>query len=417
MREQFTVLNGGNLIDGRGGDPVENGIVVIKNNYIEAVGTIDSTNIPEGSRIIDTTGKTVMPGLIEAHIHLFGIKSMDLMEYFIDPSELRAMRVVLNAWKLVDSGFTTARECGSPNGLFLKTAIEEESIIGPRILACGGIISQTGGYGQFFPSTLPIDWEEQKGPTQFADGVEECRKIVRNKLRAGADFIKIASTGGVMMENDHPETSRFTAEELKVIVDEAHNSGAKVACQIQGTQQWIEDLLSVGVDTLEHGYYLEDDVIEKIAEQGTYLMPTLAIAEAIVRHGSSSGLPEAMVSELREARDRSQRVSFEKACKAGIKIGCGSNYAYDPFAPIGENARELELQIDGGRSPMDVLVSATKINAEALGIDDKLGTLEAGKLADIIVVDGDPIKDITVLQDATNIVKVYKEGREIPRLR
>jgi len=416
MVEHYRVLKGGLLIDGNG-KAIENSILVMKGDKIEEIGTGETITIPEEADVIDTTSKTVMPGLIEAHVHLYGMKSMNLMDYFVEPPELRAIRVTMGMWKLIDSGFTTARECGSPNGLFLKTAVEERSIIGPRLLACGGVISQTGGEGDYLPHSIPIEWIKQRGPTKIADGVEECRSIVREQLREGADFVKIVSSGGVWSEKDQPTTSRYTLDEIRVIVEEAHNAGAKVASLIQGSQQWIKDLVSAGVDSLEHGIYLEDEVIEMIAEKGTYLMPTLAIAEAISSKGSSSGLPEAMVSRIREAHDGVQRRSFKKAWKAGIKIGCGSNYAYDPFAPMGENAVELKLHGMAGRSPMEVIISATKINAEALGIDDKLGTLEAGKLADVIIVNGNPIKNISILCDKENIEKIYKSGEEVPRLK
>ncbi len=415
MDAQCTVLKGGRLIDGGGGAIVENSAVVIKGERIEAAGAADAVKIPKGAEVVDTTGKTVMPGLMDAHLHLFGMNRTNPLALMIDPPEIRGMRSVMDAWKLLDSGYTTVRCCGNTPKLTinLRNAITEGSIIGPRILSCGAIITQTGGHGDIVHS-LPVEWVNQRGVGRIADGPDECRKAAREQLRDGADFIKLCSTGGVLTEKDLPTSSQYTVEEIRAIVEEAHSVGAKVASHALGTRG-IKNALLEGVDSIEHGFYLDDEVIEMMLKQNTYFIPTLIIVETIATKGAEEGIPMGSVNKAKQGRE-AHRKSFEMACEAGVQIGCGSDFLSSPMTPMGDNAKELALQVEAGRSPMDVITSATKINAEALDIGDDVGTLEAGKLADLLVVDGDPLKDITVLNDKANILKVYKSGVEAPRL-
>jgi imidazolonepropionase-like amidohydrolase len=408
-----TVLKGGRLIDGGGGAPIDNSVVIIKGDMIEAAGRGDAVSIPPGADVLDISGMTVMPGLIDAHCHIHGIKSMHLLTCVLEAPELRGMRAVMDTWRLVDSGFTTVRDCGNPNGPYLKKAIEEGSIIGPRILSCRAVITQTAGHGDVAHS-LPMEWAKQRGICRIADGVDECRKAAREQLREGADFIKLCSTGGVMSEKDSPTSSQFTVEEISAMVEEAHNVGVKAASHAQGTRG-IKNALLAGIDTIEHGVYLDDEAIEMMIKQETYLVPTLAIFEAIVTRGPQSGVPEVHVEKARVVRETHLK-SFERAWQAGISIGLGTDYLSDPMSPMGGNAIELELYVKGGRSPMEAIVSATRTNSELLGLGDTLGTLEPGKLADLIVVKGDPLRDITILRDRANILSVYKDGVSVPRL-
>ena len=260
MDAQCTVLKGGRLIDGGGGAIVDNSAVVIKGERIEAAGAADTVKIPKGAEVVDTTGKTVMPGLMDAHLHLWGINRTNPLTLMIDPPEQRGMRSVMDVWKLLDSGYTTVRCCGNSNNMsiYLREAITEGSIIGPRILSCGAIITQTGGHGDTSHS-LPIEWVNQRGVGRIADGADECRKAAREQLRAGADFIKLCSTGGVLSEKDLPTSCQYTIDEISAMVEEAHNVGAKVASHAQGTRG-IKNALLAGVDTIEHGFYLDDEV-------------------------------------------------------------------------------------------------------------------------------------------------------------
>ena len=407
------VLKGGTLIDGKGGVPLKKAVLVIRGEKIESVGSEGTVSKLNEAQVIDITGMTIMPGLIDAHCHIHGIKNMHLLSCVLDPQELRGMRAVMDAWKIIDNGFTTVRDCGNPNGPYLKKAIDEGSIIGPRILSCRAIITQTGGHGDVAHS-LPIEWAKERGICRMADGADECRKAAREQLREGADFLKLCSTGGVMSEKDLPTSSQYTVEEIRAIVEEAHNAGVKAATHAHGTQG-IKNALLAGIDTIEHGIFLDDETIEMMIKQNTYLVPTLAIVDAIARKGPKAGVPEIHVRKAHTLLEGHLK-SFEAACKAGVKVGLGTDYLSDPMTPMGENAVELELYVKFGRSPMEAIVSATMINSEVLGLDDKIGTLEVGKFADLIIVKGDPLKDIGILRDKNNILAVYKGGSKVPRL-
>jgi imidazolonepropionase-like amidohydrolase len=413
MKEQIVALKGGRLIDGNGGTPVENAIVVIKGDRIATVGKAEAVSIPPEAEVIDVTGKTVMPGLIDAHLHFLGIKSMNQVTWIIDPPHLRGMRAVMDAWRVVDAGFTTVRDCGGMLAIFLKQAIEEGSIVGPRIMAAGLAISQTAGHADWH--FVPQEWGERLMLGRVADGVAEVRKAAREQLREGADFLKIMTTGGVMSEKDKPTASQFSLEEIRAFVQEARNAGVKTATHAQGTQG-IKNALLAGIDSIEHGFYLDDECIEMMLQQGTYLVPTFAIAEAIVTKGPEVGVLEASLEKARNVQ-KVQVKAFRRAFLAGVKCGLGTDYLSDPMSPMGENAVELAMYVKKvGLSPMEAIVCATRNNADLLGLADQLGTLEVGKLADLIVVDGDPLQDITVLCIRANISQVFKGGTPIPRL-
>ena len=409
----LTVLKGALLIDGNGGTPINDSVLIIKGDKIEGVEKATEVKIPAEAKLIDVSGMTVMPGLIDAHCHIHGIKSMHLMTCVLEPAELRGIRAVMDTWRLIDGGFTTVRDCGNLNGPYLRKAVEEGSIIGPRIVSCRAIITQTGGHGDVAHS-LPIDWVKQRGICRVADGVDECRKATREQLREGADFIKLCSTGGIMSEKDSPTSSQFTVEEIRAMVDEAHSAGVKTSSHAQGTTG-IRNALLAGVDTIEHGIYLDDDCIEMMIKQNNYLIPTLAVVEAIANKGLMAGVPEIHVNKAKNVLG-ARLQSFERAWRAGVKIGLGTDYLSDPMTPMGENAIELELYVKAGRSPMEAIVCATKVNSEALGLADKLGTLEVNKLADLIIVNGNPLKDISILRTKENIISVYKSGIKMPRL-
>jgi imidazolonepropionase-like amidohydrolase len=413
MGERITVLEGGRLIDGSGGTPVENAVVVIKGDRIEAVGKAESVGIPQGADIIDVSGKTVMPGLIDAHLHFLGIKSMNQVTWLIDPPHLKGMRAVMDAWKVVDAGFTTVRDCSGMLAIYLKRAIEEGSIVGPRIVAAGLAISQTAGHADWH--FVPKEWGECLMLRRIADGVAEVRKAAREQLREGADFLKIMTTGGVMSEKDEPTASQFSMEEIRAFVEEARNASVKTATHAQGTQG-IKNALIAGIDSIEHGFYLDDECIELMLKQGSYLVPTFAIVDVIVTKGAEIGVMEPSIRKARTVQ-KVQTQAFKKAYQAGVNCGLGTDYLSDSMSPMGENAIELEMYVrKGGLSPMEAIVCATRNNAGVLGLEDQLGTLEASKLADLIVVDGDPLQDITVLRDKAKITHVFKGGVPVPRL-
>jgi len=413
MSDKVTVLEGGQLIDGTGGEPIADGVVVIENDTITAVGAAGDVAIPEGAEIIDAAGRTVMPGLMDAHLHFLGLRDTNQALWLLGGSEVRAIRGVMDAWRVLDAGFTTVREIGGMNGIFLKRAITEGSIVGPRILAAGKVISQTAGHGDWH--FVPKEWSDSILLSRLADGVAEVRKAAREQLREGADFLKIMTTGGVMSEKDKPTACQYSMEEIRAFVEEARNADVKTATHAQGTQG-IKNALIAGVDSIEHGFYLDDDCLELMVRQGSSMVPTFAILDMIVTKGREMGVMEVSVRKGEEAQ-AAHFESFKRAYAAGVNCGLGSDYLSDPMSPHGNSARELTIYVNKvGLSPMEAIVCATRNNARVLGIEDVTGTLEAGKQADLLVVDGDPLADISLLEDKTNITHVFKGGAAMPRM-
>jgi len=413
MADTITVLKGGQLIDGHGGDPVADGVVVFEGDTITAAGAASDVPVPEDAEVIDTSGKTVMPGMMDAHIHFLGLRDTNQAMWLIGASEVRAIRGVMDVWRVLDSGFTTARDIGGMNGIFLKRAINEGSIVGPRILASGKVISQTAGHGDWH--FVPKEWSDSMLLGRLADGVGEVRKAAREQLREGADFLKIMTTGGVMSEKDKPTSCQFSMEEIRAFVEEAKNADVKTATHAQGTQG-IKNALIAGVDSIEHGFYLDDECIELMVKQGSSMVPTFAILDVIVSKGREMGVMEVSVRKGEEAQ-AAHFESFKRAYAAGVNCGLGSDYLSDPMSPHGNSARELTIYVNKvGLSPMEAIVCATRNNARVFGLEDQIGTLEAGKQADLLVVDGDPLADIAILEGKGNLTHIFKGGVAMPRM-
>ena len=416
MSDFYTVLRGAKLIDGAGSDPVQDSIVVIKGELIESVGRSGEVDYPQDADVIEVAGLTVMPGLIDAHLHLAGYPSLNSLQGVLDDPYLRCARAAMDCWRLLDSGFTTVRDCASYHTLFLRQAVDEGSLPGPRIVSCGKAVTQTCGHMDEAHS-LPLEWVVGRDICRIADGPDECRRAVREQFRAGADFIKIATTGGVMSEQGAPTSTQYTVDEIKVITEEAHAMGKKVAAHAQGNQG-IKNALLGGVDTIEHGIYLDDEAVEMMLDREAFLIPTLAVVEAILAGGPKAGIREVSLKKARSIGEDHLK-SFNLAWRSGVKIGLGTDYFLSPLVIgefMGNHAKELELYVRAGLSPLEAIVCATGNNAQALGLADSLGTIEAGKRADILVVRGDPLADITILQDRANIETVYKAGRPAQRL-
>ncbi len=292
---------------------------------------------------------------------------------------------------LLYSGVTAARSLGSEGTMEqqLRTCIQNGSVLGPDLVVCGRVITMSGGHG----------WSSG----MQSDGVDECRKNTRILLREGADVIKIMATGGVMTEGVEPGSAQLTMEEMKVCVEEAHKAGKKTATHAQGNQG-IRNALDAGIDSVEHGIYLDDVTINQMLRQGTYLVPTLAAPKCIVDHGEGT-LPEYVMRKAKMVIDAHVE-SFKQAYAAGVKIAVGTD-AGTPYNPHDKTAYELELMVRYGVSELDAITFATHNSAECLGIENTHGTLEVGKYADFIVLKENPLEDITVLQ---KVDKVYKHG-------
>jgi imidazolonepropionase-like amidohydrolase len=348
-----------------------------------------------------------MPGLIDGHVHLLsyaghGRSDIHLWNVttFVEEQTLHA---AANALTALRCGVTTLRDmAGSRPEVAVKHAIDDGVLDGARIVA-SGFVGMTAGHGDLFcPAAI------DRRLWQPADGPHECRKLVRQYARDGVDFIKICTSGGVLSVGDRSEWRNFTMEETLAIVDEAHALGKRVAAHAH-TRSGIRQALEAGVDTLEHGSDLDDELIELLLRNDTWLCPTLSISEFILTRGAARGVPQASLDKARAMRER-QIASVRRAWEAGARIFMGTD-SCNTMA-FGAHAWELELmQRDMGMSPMDALVAATAGAAEALDIAHLTGQLAAGFAADILIVQGDPLADLSLLRDPENIIGVYREGR------
>jgi imidazolonepropionase-like amidohydrolase len=412
-KKEIKVIKGGTLIDATGAEPVENAVVVIEGSKITAVGRAEEIEIPEKAKVIDATGKTVMPGLIDSHMHFGGMKTDKFMEeMMIRPPELGLIKSVFDAKDLLEAGFTTVKDCGGSNGIRLRQAIAEGTIRGPRIVAAGPILSQTFGHGDMH--MIPVEWVKERRAFSMGgiicDGVEECRRAARQALREGADFIKVCTSGGVLSMSDRPEYTQFTIEEIRAIVEEAHHVGKFVTAHCQGTEA-MKNSIKGGIKTIDHAFYPDDEVIEMARRKDIIFVPTLSIMKQIVENGVEAGYPPWGVMKAKEAWEAVIK-NIAKLYAAGFTMAVATDFTGSPLLKHGTNAMELELLIKYcGFKSMDALIAATRNGAKACGLEDKIGTIEAGKLADIIIVDGKPLEDIRILQDPQRIKMVIKEGK------
>jgi imidazolonepropionase-like amidohydrolase len=389
------VLGNAFIIDGTG-EALNRGFIVIDGNRIEQVGKGQGLAGGRGDEVIDLDGRAVLPGMIDCHVHVCIDGSADPLQSVQKDSDLLLiMKAARHAHLSLLSGVTTLRDLGSKNGVSvaLRDAINMGITVGPRIICCGQAICITGGQG----------WEFSRE----ADGVDEVRKAVREQLRMGANFIKLMATGGVMTPGIEAGAPQFSYDELKAGVEEAHKAGRKTAAHAQGNQG-IKDSLRAGLDSIEHGIFLDDEAINLFLERKAVLVPTLSAPFHILEKGEKSGIPGFVIEKTKKVKD-AHIESVKKAYKARIPIAMGAD-AGTPFNRHGENLKELELLVGIGLSPMEAIVSATRTAGETLGLRDQIGTIEKGKMADLIVVEGDPLKDITILQKKEKIVAVMKDG-------
>ncbi len=407
---RITALVGGLLIDGTGRGPIEDSIVLIRDKEIVAVGKEGEVHVPTEAKVIDVSGMTVMPGLIDAHMHFMGAKTDRFVEeWLLRPWPLGLIKSVFDAKALLEAGFTTVKDCGSRAGIYLREAIKEGLIKGPRIVTAGPALSQTFGHGD--AHYLPIEWvkDRRKHYGFICDGVDECIRAARLALREGADFIKVCASGGVLSQKDRPEHVQFTLEELKAIVQVARNAGTFVTAHCQ-CAEGMKNCILAGVKTIDHAIFPDEEVIEMARGKEVIFVSTLSIAKRIVEKGEKVGMPPWGVQKAKEvyaAMVKNIRWLYE----SGMTMAAGTDFCGTPTLPHGDNSLELELLVkESGYKPMDAIIAVTKNAAKACGLEDQIGTIEKGKLADIIVVSGNPLKDITVLRDKENIKLVMKEG-------
>jgi imidazolonepropionase-like amidohydrolase len=413
------------LIDGTGKDPIENATIIIEGNKIAAVGKGSEINIPSDAQILDAAGKTVMPGMIESHYHLYGIDDPTEQDYpstmALTISMLKARPTLLvlhsarNARRLLEAGYTAARDLGGFTQwdntaiVDLKKAIELNLVPGPRLMVAGWM-APTAGHGapqQGMASSWLMKVWTPDSSVPASDGVAEIRKRVRQLHLLGVDLIKTVASGG----GGEGGFTVYTPEELKALVDEAHALGKKVAVHAYHAED-IKAGLRAGVDTIEHCAYPDDETIKMLVEKNAIASATLMTASE--RYYECRKWLRNPISDAAKAQ-RMKDLAFRKECfqkmlKAGVKIAAGGDVYFILMPLHGQNAYELELLVGFGMTPMQAIIAATKNGAECLGLLDKIGTLETGKLADIIIVQGNPLKDIKVLQPKENIRMVIKDG-------
>ena len=399
------VLKGGTLIDGTGSAPTPNTAVVIRDGRIQDVTTADANTWPKDAQIVDVSGKAVLPGLIDCHDHM-ALHGYDLTKGWNldEPASTRTLRTAQAIQRTLAQGYTAVRDAGGLDAGF-RQAVDEGLIRGPRLYTAIAIISPIGGIGdRVAPSghecLVPPDPALPRG---VARGVDDVRNGVRTMVRAGADVIKCATPGGASSRKGHgPKDAAFTLAEMKALVDEAHALGRKVMCHALGGRG-LRIALEAGVDSIEHGCYLAEDpdLIPMMAEKGVVFVPTLRVYEF---HRASKS-PH--VKERARALQAHHVEAVQRALTAGVKVVAGTDAGGHGHPP---NADELPLLAAAGLTPMQALQAATGWAAECLGIERELGSIEKGKLADLLVIDGDPLADLRILTDLARIRLVMKDG-------
>jgi imidazolonepropionase-like amidohydrolase len=403
------IIDCGTLVDGVSNEGLDaHRILVDDAGRIDAVGPIENLDAPSDADHLDHRDETVVPGLVDAHLHLGGSRSMDPFDWVTESSELGAARATADLRTIVAAGFTAVRDVGSDTGLALRQAVEEGSIPGPRVYTSGPSISQTGGHGD--SHYLPYSWVTgEDGIATLADGPAECRTEARKRIRDGVDLIKIMTTGGVLSEKDAPDQSQFTDEEIRAFTEEAHRVGIPVASHAQGAPG-IKSALRNGVDTIEHGFYLDRETIDLMLETDATFVPTLAIMHRLVTEGADHGVPEYGLEKAAHARD-AHFEAVERAYEADVPIALGTDFLGPDLVPHGENALEAELFVEEvGMTEMDAIKAGTSVAARTVP-DDDIGAIEAGNRADLVALDGNPLDDISVLREG--VQTVYKDGATV----
>lgn len=352
-----------------------------------------------GTERVDLKGRTITPGFIDCHVHLRNDGLADPRAQAAQDSDAVAvLRSTRNALRTLQGGVTTLRDCGSRGGIDLeiRKAAREGLCLTPRLVLSGMMICMTGGHG----------W--QLGLE--ADGVDGVRRAARSQIKAGVDNVKLIASGGILTQGTEIGSPQFTVEELRAAAEEAHSAGKTCCAHAHGATA-VKNATRAGVDSVEHGYFIDDEGIELMLQHGTYLVATSAAVRNVVKHGEESGIRPDVVRKARSAIDHHIN-GFQKSRKAGVKLAMGTDTGV-PFTDHGNNLDELVYLVEMGLSPMDAIRVSTLESARLLKMDDRVGSLEPGKLADFLVIDGDPLANIAVLQARERLRKVVLGGREV----
>jgi imidazolonepropionase-like amidohydrolase len=389
------VIRAGRVLDVKTGKTLTGQTIVIQGDKIASVG--GGAQVPAGATVIDLRNATVLPGLIDAHTHItfnpnFGYSALGISI----PRE--ALTGARNAKITLEAGFTTIRNVGAHGftDVALRDAVKAGDVPGPRMLVSGPALSITGGHCD--SNLLPYEFHATNAGV--ADGVEAVQHKTREIIKYGADLIKVCATGGVLSHGDNPQASQYTLEEMKAIVADAHRLGRKVAAHAHGAEgiRWAS---MAGVDSIEHGSYIDDAAIAEMKKNGTYLVPTLYLMDWFYENAEKIGTPADLIAKANDVMPAARK-NVARAFAAGVKVGFGTDAAVYPH---GLNAHEFAVMVKLGLTPLQAIQSATINDADLLGWSDKLGTIEPGKWADIIAVDGDPLADVTTLERVRFVMK------------
>lgn len=392
-----TIVRAGRVLDVHTGKMLGGQAIVIEDGKIVSIGPDSGANVDTNTKVIDLSGKTVLPGLIDAHTHLtmdpnFGYETLAIS------IPRQALIGAKNARVTLLAGFTTVRNVGAYgfSDIALRDAINAGDVPGPRMLASGPPLSITGGHCD--NNLLPYDYHATS--IGVADGVESVQHKTREDIKYGADLIKICATGGVLSMGDNPQHSQYTQEELRAIVADAHRLGRKVAAHAHGAEG-IVWAANAGVDSVEHGSYIDDAGIAAMKQHGTYLVPTLYLGDWLIDNAVQTHMPPPLLAKAK-AVIPAARQNVARAFAAGVKVGFGTDAAVYPH---GMNAHEFAVMVKLGLTPLEAIQAATINDADLLGWADRVGSLEPNHFADIIAVDGDPLQDITTLERVKFVMK------------
>ena len=396
---QNMVIKGATILDVTNGDMIKNHVVIVKDGRIDAVSPARSADIPKGIEVIDLQGHTLLPGLIDMHVHLTSGGGYHGYERLKLTDERRAILGVVHAKQTLMAGFTTVRNvgAGSFGDVALRDAINDGDIPGPRMLVSGPPIGITGGHcsdNNLLPPEYGISGEG------VADGPWAARTAVRRNIKYGADLIKTCSTGGVLSKGTKVGAPQYTVEELTALIDEAHSRGLKVASHAHGAEGIINALIA-GADTIEHASFIDDEGIRLAIENDAALSMDIYVTEYILGEGASAGILEESLEKERMT-GATQRSNFRKAVEAGATIVYGTDAGVYPH---GQNAKQLSRMTRFGMSPLQALQSATTVAAEVMGLGYEVGKIEAGFTADFVAVEGNPIEQIELLEAPSAVIK------------
>lgn len=411
MARQIVALVADRVIDATGRDPFENAVVIWEEGHLSAVGPRATVRIPPDAEVIEDHDWTILPGLADLHVHLGMQAGANFPRILMTPRALTLLYAVPNCAATLQAGFTTVRDAGlTPAGV--KLAVERGLFPGPRMAVAVSILGQTGGHADpFMPCGVDLDLGSGLDvPAGVVDGIDSIRQRVREVLRSGADWIKLCTSGGVLSASDTPDAAQFTVDEIAAAVHEAGAQGKECMAHAMSAQG-IKNALRAGVKTIEHGCFLDEEGIALMKQRGATLVPTLVAPRDVIRNAEKDpgSIPEPMVQKAQETIRR-HAAAFRAAVEAGVEIGMGTDSGVGDH---GHNGREMALMVENGMTPMQALEAATRTPARILGLVDRLGTLEPGKLADLVAVRGDPLAEIALFNDPRRVELVVKGGEVV----